>query len=202
MKTVLLISSKVPHYRVSVYNYLNRRFQEHGWELKVASCSMQPQSKLEVKFDFREIPFEFARYRRLINELKPDVVMFHLLLKEKIFWLLIHWLKLKGMPMVSWTKGANLDRAESKLRHHVFNHFHSLSDALILYSAKQTEHIKPANRGKIFVANNTVNFEDYPEVPDTKEQIKAEFNLPFNKLVLFAGTMGVDGERKKVAHLI
>jgi len=202
VKTLLLISSKVPHYRVSVYNYLHRRFRENGWEFKVASNGMQPQSKLEVKFDFREIEFKFAKYRQLINEVKPDVVMFHLHIKDPIFWLLIHWLKLKGMPMTSWTKGANLDQADSKLRYHLFNHFHTLSDGLILYSEKQTHHIKPHNRRKIFAANNTVNFEDYPEVPDSKEAIKAEFNIPFKKMVLFAGTMGVDGERKKVAHLI
>ena len=202
MKTLLLISSKVPHYRVSVYNYLHRRFREHGWEFKVASNGMQPQSKLEVKFDFREIEFKFAKYRKLINEVKPDVVMFHLHIKDPIFWMLIHWLKLKKIPMISWTKGANLDRADSKLRYHLFNHFHTLSDALILYSEKQTHHIKPHNRRKIFAANNTVNFEDYPEVHDSKEAIKAEFKIPFKKMALFAGTMGVEGERKKVDHLI
>jgi glycosyltransferase involved in cell wall biosynthesis len=202
MKNILLISNKVPHYRVSVYNYLNRRFREHGWEFRVASEGMQPQSKLEVKFDYRELPFAFSKYRALINELKPEVVMFHLHLKDPLFWFLIHWLKLKKVPMIAWTKGANLDRADSRLRHHLFNHFHDLSDALILYSEKQKHHIKQRNHHKIFAANNTVNFEDYPEISETREQIKAEFKIPFRKVVLFAGTMGIDGERKKVDHLI
>jgi glycosyltransferase involved in cell wall biosynthesis len=202
MKTVLLISNKVPHYRVSVYNYLHRRFADHGWELKVASNSMQKESKLQVKFDFRELEFKFAKYRALVNELKPDAVMLHLHLKVPIFWLLIHWLKLKRIPVISWTKGANLDRADSKFRYHLFNYTHTLSDALVLYSANQANYIKPSQRHKIFAANNTVNFEDYPEVKETKEQIKAEFNIPFKKVVLFVGTMGVDGERKRVRHLI
>ena len=73
---------------------------------------------------------------------------------------------------------------------------------MILYSDKQINHIKPGNRHKVFAANNTVNFEDYPEVRETKQEIKAEFKIPFEKMVLFAGTMGVDGERKKVDHLI
>lgn len=202
MKTVLLICNKVPHYRVSVYNYLYRRFLACGWEFKVASNAMQRESKLQVQFDFREIEFKFSKYRNLINEIKPDVVMFHLHLKVRIFWLLIHWLKLKQVPVICWTKGANLDRAESKLRYHLFNYAHGLSDALILYSEKQTSYIKPRNRHKIFAANNTVNFEDYPGIKDTKEQIKAEFGIPFEKVVLFTGTMGIDGERKKVDHLI
>ncbi len=202
MKTVLLISNKVPHYRVSVYNYLHRRFAAHGWELKVASNAMQKESKLQVKFDFRELKFKFSEYRRLINDTKPDAVILHLHLKVPIFWFLIHWLKLKRIPVISWTKGANLDRADSKLRYHLFNYTHKLSDALILYSANQTSYIKPRYRHKIFAANNTVNFEDYPEVNETKEQIKAEFAIPFKKVVLFVGTMGIDGERKRVRHLI
>jgi hypothetical protein len=83
-KTVLLISSRIPHYRVSVYNYFHRRFREEGWEFKVASNAIQPHSKLEVRFDFREVAFEFSKYRKLLDEMKPDVVMFHLLLKERI----------------------------------------------------------------------------------------------------------------------
>jgi glycosyltransferase involved in cell wall biosynthesis len=202
MKTVLLICNEVPHYRVSVYNYLHRRFLEHGWEFKVASSAMQRESKLQVKFDFRETPFRFSRYCQLINEIQPDVVMFHLHLRLRIFWLLIHWLRLKAVPIVSWTKGANLDQPDSKLRYALFNYIHSLSDALILYSDKQTSFINHGNRHKIFTANNTVNFEDYAEVSDTKAQIKTEFGIPFEKIVLFAGTMGVEGERKKVDHLI
>jgi len=202
MKTLLLISSKIPHYRVSIYNYLHRRFLEYGWEFKVASDGIQPQSKRDVKFDFRQIAFHFRKYRHLINEIGPDVVMFHLHLKDVLFWQLIHWLKLKRTPIICWTKGANLDKPDSKLRYHLFNYFHDLSDALILYSNRQLECIKPRNRHKVFVANNTVNFEDYPEINDTKDQIKAEFGIPFKRVVLFAGTMGIDGERKKVNHLL
>jgi glycosyltransferase involved in cell wall biosynthesis len=202
MKTLLLISNAVPHYRVSVYNYLWRRFREHGWNFVVASDGMQPDSKLQVKFEFREVKFGFGAYRRLLNSLKPDVVMFHLHLKDALFWQLIHWLKLKRTPIICWTKGANLDRPNSKLRYHIFNYFHDLSDALILYSLKQLDVIKPRNHAKVLAANNTVNFEDYPPVPDSKAQIKQEFKIPFEKVVLFAGTMGVDGDRKKVDHLI
>lgn len=202
MNTVLLICNKVPHYRVSVYNYLHRRFLEQGWEFKVASNAMQKESKLQVKFDFREIEFEFWNYRRLIIDIKPAVVMFHLHLKHRIFWLLIHWLKLKRIRVVSWTKGANLDRPDSKWRYYLFNYAHRLSDALVLYSAKQIGCLSPGNRHKAFAANNTVNFEDYPEVKETKEQIKAEFGIRFKKTVLFVGTMGIDGERKKVDQLL
>jgi glycosyltransferase involved in cell wall biosynthesis len=202
MKNVLLITSKVPHYRVSVYNYLWRRFQENGWEFKVVSNRLQPQSQLPVKFTYRELPFTFSNYRGICNEWRPDVVIFHLLLKDKIFWYLAHWFKMRGTPFICWTKGANLDRPDSKIRYHLFNYLHTLSGALLLYSPNEIKHIKPSCRSKVFVANNTVNYEEYPEVKETKEQIRAEFGITFKKVVLFVGTMGIDGERKKVKHLI
>ncbi|HEY5753629.1 MAG TPA: glycosyltransferase [Chthoniobacterales bacterium] len=202
MKTVLLICNKIPHYRVSVYNYLRRRFLETGWDLKVASNGVADDNRLDIKFDFRRIDFRFSEYRRLIGDIKPDVVILHLHLKLGSFWSLIHWLKMHRIPIVSWTKGANLDKLESQTRYYLFNYSHFLSDALILYSSNQTACIAARSRHKIFTANNTVNFEDYPDVPESKVQIRAEFGIPFEKVVLFAGTMGVNGERKKVNHLI
>jgi glycosyltransferase involved in cell wall biosynthesis len=185
-----------------VYNYLFRRFRDCGWDLQVASDKMLRESAQGLKFKFHEVPFKFSLYRRLIRETRPDAVMFHLHLKIPLFWTLLHWLRFQRMPVISWTKGANLDRADSRFRYQLFNYAHSLSDALVLYSANQTNYVKPRHRHKIFAANNTVNFEDYPEVKETKAQLKSEFNLPFEKIVLFVGTMGIDGERKRVAHLI
>ena len=202
MKTVLLIANSVPHYRVSVYNYLWRRYRESGWDFKVASDTRLRESDQELKFEFHEIGFNFFKYRRLVKTLKPDVVILHLHLRIPMVWPLLHWLKLKRIPVVSWTKGANLDRPESWLRRQLFQHTHRLSNALLLYSANQSGCIPPRHRHKIFAANNTVNFEDYPEVAETSEQIKTEFGLPFKKLVLFVGTMGVGGERKRAKHLI
>lgn len=202
MKTLLLISNAVPHYRVSVYNYLAKRFNERGWRFVVASDAMQSQSRATARFDFRQEPLRFFRYRRLIREFKPDAVMFHLHIKDVLFWQLVHWLKWKRIPIVTWTKGANLDRPASRLRYHLFNHFHRLSDAIVLYSRNQMSVVKPRNRGKIFAANNTVNFADYPDIPESQAQLRTELGIPFRKVALFAGTMGVQGDRKKVDHLI
>src|SRR5262249_53130942 len=46
------------------------------------------------------------------------------------------------------------------------------------------------------------NFEDYPEVPQSKAEIKQEFGIPFGKIVLFMGRMRASGGRKRVDHLI
>jgi glycosyltransferase involved in cell wall biosynthesis len=58
------------------------------------------------------------------------------------------------------------------------------------------------NRHKVSYANNTINFEDFPEITDSKDQIKQEFGVPFKKVVLSVGRMDAGGGRKKVDHLI
>jgi len=202
VKTVLLIANSVPHYRVSVYNYLWQRYRESGWDFKVASDTRLRESDQRLRFEFHEIAFRFLKYRALVSTLKPDVVILHLHLRIPMVWPLLHWLKFKRIPVVSWTKGANLDRPESWLRRQLFRHTHRMSDALLLYSSKQTELVSARHRHKVFAANNTVNFNDYPEITETKEAIKREMGIPYEKVVLFVGTMGVGGERKRASHLI
>jgi glycosyltransferase involved in cell wall biosynthesis len=202
MKKVLLISNEILHYRVSVYNYFFKKFGQDNWELIVRANKLQKGNPYPINFDFREMPFAFLRYRDEIKKIKPDAVIFFLHLKDLTFWPLLHWAKIKGIPVIFWTKGANLDAADSRIRHYLFNYVHSLNDALILYSRNETGLLWPRNRGKAFAANNAVNHHDFPEITETKDQIKKEFGIPFDTVVLFTGRMDIGGGRKKVDHLI
>jgi glycosyltransferase involved in cell wall biosynthesis len=69
----------------------------------------------------------------------------------------------------------------------------------VLYSKHEVPDIRPSNRHKVFVANNTINFEQFPNVEGSKEELKKEFGIPFRKVVLFVGRMR---PVKKVDHLI
>ena len=113
-----------------------------------------------------------------------------------------HWLKFKGIPIVFWTKGANLDRPNDKKSYQAYRYMHWLVDRIILYSRYETEFIHEKHRKKVWVANNTVNFEAFPKISETREQIKREFGILFEKVVLSVGRMGAEGGRKKIHHLI
>ncbi len=190
------------HYRVSIYNYFFRRFKENGYNFIVRSNELQKQNTHRLEFDFKEVEFKFANYRKEINNIKPDVVIFFLHLKELIYWELTHWLKFKGIPIIYWNKAINYDDPDNKMRYRLFNYMHTISDGIILYSGEEIKHIKQKNRHKVFIANNTINFEDFPKISESREEIKSELGIHFKKVVLFVGRMGIGGGRKKAHHLI
>jgi glycosyltransferase involved in cell wall biosynthesis len=201
-RRVLLISNRLMHYRVSVYNYFWRRFREHGWDFVVMTNELHGQNQNRAQFELLELPFSFSRYRAEIRRLQPDAVILFLHLKDRILWPLIHWLKLRGIPTALWTKARNLDDPDNRLRNSFFDYLHMLSDGLILYTASLRRFIPQRYQEKVFVANNTLNFEEFPEIAESKEKIKRDLAIPFEKVVLFAGRIAEEGNRKKVDHLI
>jgi glycosyltransferase involved in cell wall biosynthesis len=201
-RRILLISNRVMHYRVSVYNYFWRRFQTHGWDFMVTSNELQLQNQQCCEFGFHVLPFEFARYRDHIRQVEPDAVILFLHLKDTILWPLIHWLKWRGLPVAVWTKTRNLDDPNNLFRNIFFDYLHAISDGLILYTGSLRRFVPARHLYKTFVANNTVNFEDFPDIRESKDEIKAELGVPFEKVVLFSGRIGEERNRKKVDHLI
>lgn len=202
MRRVLLVSDRVMHYRVPVYNYFWERFRERGWEFVVRANELQKANTHSLKFDFRETPFDFTAYKLEIERLEPEVVIVFVHLKDLMIWPLVHWLKLRGTPVVFWMKAKNYDKPNSIASRLLYGYMHSLVDGLILYSAHEMDLIAPRHRRKAFPANNTINFESYPVVPESRDEIKRELGIPFDKVVLSVGRMGAEGERKKVHHLI
>jgi glycosyltransferase involved in cell wall biosynthesis len=187
---------------VSIYNYFFKRFKTVGYEFIVRSNKLQESNKNPLLFDFNVIEFNFKKYRDEINKIKPDVVVLFLHLKELIYWQLVHWLKMKRIPIVYWNKAINYDDPGNKLKNAMFHYMHSMANAIILYSPYEKQNIKKKNLHKLFYANNTINYNDFPVVTLSKNEIKEELNIPFEKVVLFAGRMQTQGGRKKVDHLI
>jgi glycosyltransferase involved in cell wall biosynthesis len=201
-RRVLLVSNRVMHYRASVYNYFWRRFLDHGWNFVVLSNELQRQNQNKPLFQFVEKPFDFFKYRDEIRRINPEAVILFLHLKDRIQWPLIHWLKLSGIPVALWTKTRNLDDPDNWLRNFFFDYLHQISDGLILYTSSLRRFIPDRHHSKVFVANNTINFEDFPQIAEFKEDIKRELGIPFEKVVLFTGRIEEEKNRKKVDHLI
>lgn len=190
------------HYRVSVYNYLYKRFKNYKYEFIVRSDKLHTRNMNSILFDFKEIEFKIGKYIREIERIKPNIVILFLHLKEPIYWFLVHWLKYKNIPFVYWNKAINYDDPNNRIKNFLFHYMHSRADAIILYSEIEKENIKKKNWKKLFYANNTINFEDWPTIKETKKEIKNEFKIDFERVVLFTGRMDIGGGRKKIDHLI
>ena len=199
MKKVLLISSKIMHYRVSNYNYFARRFSEIGWQFIIRSNGVDNDNPHPLQFDFKKIPFKFWLYKKEISKINPDIVILYIELKSFIVWPLVHWLKLKRIPVIYWNKGINLEVHNPYLRNQFFYYMHNICDGIILFSKDGMKQIKEKNHHKTSIANNTINFEDYPEVTKSKAEIKNKYGIPFEKVVLFVARMR---DVKRVDHLI
>ncbi len=203
MKKIMLVSNRVMHYRVSIYNYFFENFRARGYDFVVRADELQRGNPHPLKFDFRELPLNFFLYRREIRKTRPDLVVLFLHLKDLMIFPLLYWLRFKKIPVLFWTKGANLDDPENRLRNMMFHHVQNLSRGLILYSPHELRFIKEKNHHKVTYANNTVNYLDYPAVEDSKDDIKKALGIRFNKVALFVGRMDAAvGGRKKVDHAI
>jgi len=175
------------HYRVANYNYFAKRLCEHGWKLTVFASEVEPNNTIPIEFDLKVMPFSFVRYAREVQRLSPDVVILFMRLKELMIWPLVHWLRIRRIPFVYWNKGINLEVANPSLRNWLFYYIHALSDAIILYSKHELGDIRPRNRSKVFIANNTINFSSFPDIPTSKEELKQQLGIPYSKVVLFVG---------------
>jgi glycosyltransferase involved in cell wall biosynthesis len=201
-RRIVLVSNCVMHYRISVYNYFYDRFRELGYDLAVIADRVQWRDGSVPRFELQEVPFCFNDYRRAIRAADPAAVILFLRLKDSILWPLIHWLKLRAIRFAVWTKAGNWDYKRSMMRYELFNYVHGMSDAVIVYSEACRALVKPRYHGKTFVANNTINFGDFPAVHERKEEIRKEYGIPFKKVVIFVGRMSAERGRKRVEDLI
>jgi len=202
VRRLLLISNEVMHYRVSVYNYFSRRFRDEGWEFSVLASDVQQQNRHPIRFELTTMRLGFVRYLRHVRHARPDAVVLFLHLRDPVFWPLFHWLKIAGIPVAFWTWTPALSFRNEPARTLLYEYVHRLSDALILYEEGLLELVPQGARPKSFVANNTLNSADFPEVRQTRREIKRELGIPFEKVVLFTGRIDDGRNRKRVDHLI
>lgn len=186
-RRLLLVSNKVYHYRVPVYRHLNQRLTSIGFELVVVTNEVEAHVLRSADFRLLVQPFSFREYRQLIDSERPDIVMFFLHIRDLMVWPLLVSLKRQHIPVIYWNHGVNLETPNNPLKRMVFGVFHHFADALVLYSENEKKYVSRRYWHKLFVANNTINLDDIPEIPETKTEIRRQLGVPFQKVALFVG---------------
>ena len=185
MKKILLISNCVMHYRSRIYNAFFDMFAEQGYEFHVLSNDYQ-QVNFPIRYIKHDLSFGSCRYMKAIKEIKPDVCINFLHLKDKMIIPLTFYCRLRGIPMIYWNHGINLHTPDAKVKNGIFHFIHTISSAIILYSPEQLKYISKRNRKKTFIAKNTLDFSDVDiKGLRTPEDVKAFYGIKEKHVVMY-----------------
>jgi len=183
MKKVILITNKLFQYRIEVYNFFNEKLKENNIQLLVIANQVQKDIIDKIKFNHKLISYK--KYLNEINNYKPDTAVIFLNLSNLIIWPTIHFLKLKKIPFIYWSHGVNLQDPKNKIKNIFFRYIHNISSSILLYTPNQIKYIKKKNHKKIFIANNTLNFNSFPEITKTKNELRTKYNIPYEKALIY-----------------
>lgn len=188
MEKVLLISNKVLHYRIKIYNYLNSRFKKKGYELIILSNEIQLNAGIDPEFETHIAPFNIFKFVKRIKRIKPDYVILFLHLKNFIMIPVILYLKIKKIPVIYWNHGVNQLDPHNAFKNLIYYFIHKLVDRILLYTPNERKFIQSKNQEKVFIANNTIVFDEnlYP-INDNKEYLKTKLDIKSRFNVLFVG---------------
>ena len=198
-KVLLINQEKVPHYRVSAYNYLTACLAKQGFDLTIMSEGIQPGNTHKVEFFSRETTLTFFSIARTIAELDPKVVIYWVRLRHLYLFPMLLFIKLLGKKAIYWGHGVDLYSDEAIWLKKFANDIeYGISDALILYGDHLKKYVRRRHHDKIFIANNTIYFNDYHPGRNGKSGILKKYGIRTSKNIVYVGRMQ---RRKKIEDL-
>jgi len=196
---LLIHQDEVQHYRVSIYSYLSDYLKPYGFELTVASQGIETNDlRKEIHFNFTQGKLCLPNIIRLLDTLRPDIVILFVNPKNLYLFPLLFYLKLKGIRMVYWGHGIDLGHISSpKIYLNKLEHW--IVDAIILYAGHLKEHIGRKLHYKVFIANNTLNTDAYKPNKVTGDYLLQKYGIQTKKNIVFMGRIQ---KRKRLHDLI
>ncbi|WKN40981.1 glycosyltransferase family 4 protein [Tunicatimonas pelagia] len=188
MNNIVLLSNRLFHYRVPIYNYFHQEFLKEGYNFSVLATEQQPNFDPHFEFECQIESPSFSKYKAIIQEKQPAAVIVFMHLKDRIMWPMIHWLKIQDIPVIYWNHGVNLQDPDNWYKNILYRYLHNLADAIVLYSPAEKQYIKSKNHPKVHIGYNTLNLRSFPTITQSKEELKKEWELPYKKVVLFAAS--------------
>jgi glycosyltransferase involved in cell wall biosynthesis len=196
LKTLLLFDAETLHYRQSVYKYFQKEFKTHGYDLKVVYDKNLNDIQNGI---FTGIDYTFANFNRIIKVYGCRLIILFVWLRYKFLLPFMLYNRLKGIKTITWSHGINLQDRNNRLKNQFYYLRQRLAHALIIFSQNEKQYIKVSHK-KLFVANNTLNFHDFPTINASKNQLKERYGFAGKPVVLCVGRMNTNN--RKLSYLL
>ena len=198
-RVVIIQKEPILHYRASIFNYFNAMFPKYDFHLTVLAECIQQGNPHPIEFDFIQTKIAFGRIIKYLNTIRPDVIVIFLGLRDLVIWPLLIYGRIRKITILTWGHPIDLSHPRNIVKNTLYSVVDVLVKGIILYASNDIKYIPRRQRSKVFVANNALNFSEFPVINKTKEQLRKIWNIPFSKTVLFAGRIH---PRKKLDILI
>lgn len=200
IRVLLLHADDLPHYRVPIYGYLSKHLSSYGFDLTVASDSIQQDNPHPVEFSFVPGTFSIISIAKLLYRVRPHVVIMFVGMRH--LYLFPTYILAKGLlrlKMVWWGQGRDLADRDALVKNVAYGAEHALCDAIILYADHLKQYVAKRFHPKIFVAANTLLIR-YEGLPDEKRASVLEaYGIHTRKNIICVGRLQ---RRKRLDHLI
>lgn len=185
MKRILLISNQVLHYRIKIYNHFYHEFLMLGMEFHVLSNAYQ-EVDFPIAFKKHELPFGVSSYLKKVNQIKPDLIIFFLHLRDTPFFPLLTYCRFKHIPAIYWGHGVDLHHQKNRIKKSIYHFIHTLCKAIILYTPNELKFLSHKTQQKTFIAYNTQDFSDIEKnTIMSKSEVKRKYGIREDFVVLF-----------------
>jgi glycosyltransferase involved in cell wall biosynthesis len=196
LPSLVLFDAETQHYRQSVYKYFHQEFKKQGYRLQVVYDKKLNHIEGDL---FLGIDYTFKNFNRVIKENNCRLIILFVWLRYKFLLPFMLYNRLKGIRMITWSHGINLQKKDNPLMNAFYYLRQSLADALIIFSPGERKYIK-ASHEKLFTANNTLNFYDFPLIKLSKDELKEKYGFKGKKVVLCVGRLNTNN--RKPAYLL
>ncbi len=199
-KIILIHQNKIQHYRVSVYNYLSNYLKNNNYDLTVISEGVQEKNPYTILFTLFSIRLTFRNLVSYFRSEKPLAVVYFINPSNWYLYPLIVYMKIKGIKVIYWGHGVDLQNMDSGIKIILNKWLHKVSDAIILYAEDLKRNIKTSHHQKIFIANNTLNFEGIEFPRDFNRKLFLEkAGIETARNIVFSGRVQ---KRKRIEDLL
>jgi hypothetical protein len=104
--------------------------------------------------------------------------------------------RLAGKKIILWSHGINLQKRDQNLMNQLYYLRQRLANALVIYHEDQLQYVVK-QRPSVFIANNTLNFNEFAQIQATKEKRKEKYGFEQKQVLLCIGRMNMNNTRTK-----